>query len=152
MIFFVLRGVIVVLALWVLWRLYTALFPARRPQREGAEDEWAEVLEAIDELPETTSPHPRTEDRRQSLPNQPHHTDGAASKENLESVIIHEAENALSLMREGDESERLAAYYEITTYEKLCNIAECDISAETLEKIDDIHRQAWEIICPPERN
>ena len=92
MIFFVLRGVIVVLALWVLWRLYTALFPARRPQQEGAEDEWAEVLEAIDELPETTSPHPSTEDRRQSLPSQPHHTDDAASKENLESVIVHEAD------------------------------------------------------------
>ena len=59
--FFVLRCVIVALALWVLWRLCTALFHARRPPRlQRQQDEWAEVLEQIEALPETTDPHPRT--------------------------------------------------------------------------------------------
>ncbi|MGQ4810259.1 hypothetical protein NKDENANG_03712 [Candidatus Entotheonellaceae bacterium PAL068K] len=152
MISFVIRGVIVVLALWVLWRLYTALFPARRLPPAGPEDEWEEVLEAIDELPETTDSHPRAPGRRQPVENQPHQYDGAMSQASIESVIVHQAEIALSLMRQSDETERLAAYHEITTYDKLCNIAECAINERTRRKIDDIRRQAWKIICSSDNN
>ncbi len=152
MIFVVLRYVILALVLWLVWRLCAAMIAARRPPRARPQDEWGEVLEAIDELPVTTDPHPRIEDQRQSVQDQHHQYDGAGSQANIESVIVHEAEAALSLMRHGDETERLPAYHEITTYAKLCNSAECNISMETQRKIDDIRRQAWEIICPPERN
>lgn len=150
MIFVVLRVVIVMLALWVLWKLYTALFPARRPPRARAQDEWGEVLEAIDELPETTEPHRHAQDNGQPLQNQPHQSDDARSPASIESVIVQEAEVALSLIRQGDEHERLAAYHEITTYAKLCTMADCHISEATCRTIDAIRQQAWEIICPPE--
>ena len=142
MIFIIVRCVIVILALWVLWRLYITLFPARRQPR--AQDEWGEVLEAIEELPETTDPH--VQDRNQRPPND------ASSPTNIESVIIHEAETALSLIRNGDEAKRLAVYHEIITYEKLCQMADGDISEETRAKIDDIRRQAHAILYPPDRN
>jgi hypothetical protein len=141
-IFIIVRCVIVVLALWVLWRLYTILFPARRPLRE--QDEWGEVLEAIEELPETTEPYVQVRDQRQ-LNSTPSHT-------NIESVIVQEAETALSRIRSGDEAKRLAEYHEIITYKKLCQIADGDISEETRTKIDDIRRQAHAILYPPDRN
>jgi hypothetical protein len=60
--FFVLRWAIVVLTLWLLWRLLKALFPARRSPRIHRQDEWAKMLEEIEELPETTDPHPDADD------------------------------------------------------------------------------------------
>lgn len=142
MIFIIVRCVIVVLALWVLWRLYTILFPARRSLRER--DEWGEVLEAIEELPETTDPHVQVRDQCQ--------LNSASSHTNIESVIIQEAETALSRIRNGDEAKRLAGYHEIITYKKLCQMADGDISEETRTKIDDIRRQAHAILYPPDRN
>jgi hypothetical protein len=136
------RCVIVVLALWVLWRLYITLFPARRSPREG--DEWGEVLEAIEELPETTDPHVQVSDQCQ--------LNSAPSQTNIESVIIQEAETALALIRNGDEAKRLAGYHEIITYKKLCQIADGDISQETRTKINDIRRQAHAILYPPDGN
>ncbi len=62
--FFVLFGLIVVLALWVLWRLCASRFPARRPTRASPHDDWTEVLESIQALPETSDPPLRTDDRR----------------------------------------------------------------------------------------
>jgi hypothetical protein len=59
MIFFVLRCVLVVVALWVLWRLCTALFPARRSPHVQRQDAWADVLKEIEALPEKTDPRPR---------------------------------------------------------------------------------------------
>jgi len=141
-IFIIVRCIIVVLALWVLWRLYTILFPARRSPRE--QDEWGEVLEAIEELPETTDPYVQVRDQCQ-FNRSPSHT-------NIESVIIQEAETALSRIRNGDEAKRLAGYHEIITYKKLCQIADGDISEETRTKIDDIRRQAHAILYPPDRN
>ncbi len=64
MLFFVLRGLIVVLALWALWRLCASWFPARRPTRASPDDDWTEVLESIHELPETREPPRRADDRR----------------------------------------------------------------------------------------
>ena len=142
MIFIIVRCVIVVLALWVLWRLYITLFPARRSLRER--DEWGEVLEAIEELPETTDPHVQVRDQCQ--------LNSASSHTNIESVIIQEAETALSRIRNGDEAKRLAGYHEIITYKKLCQMADGDISEETRTKIDDIRRQAHAILYPPVRN
>ncbi len=146
-----LRIVMVALFVWVLWKVYTALYPARRPpQRTDAPDEWQDVLEAIDELPETAEPPLRAQNRVQSLPTQSPQPDGAASREMIESVIVREAEVALSLVREGDENERLAAYHEITIYEKLCSMTEGHISEATRRQIDDMHQQALEMICPPD--
>lgn len=142
MIFIIVRCVIVLLALWVLWRLYTILFLTRRPLCE--QDEWGEVLEAIEELPETTEPYVQVRDQG-PLNSTPSHT-------NIESVIIQEAETALSRIRSGDETKRLAEYHEIITYKKLCQIADGDISEETRTKIDDIRRQAHAILYPPDRN
>ena len=142
MIFIIVRIVIVVLALWILWRLYVTLFPARRSPR--SQDEWGEVLEAIEELPETTDPHIQVRDQQPSNDAQP--------QTNIESVIIQEAETALSLIRNGDEAKRLAVYHEIITYEKLCQLADEDISEETRTKIDNIRRQAHAILYPPDRN
>jgi len=141
-IFIIVRFVIVVLALWVLWRLYTTLFPARRSPH--AQDEWGEVLEAIEELPETTDPHVQVRDQRPS--------NGTPSPTNIESVIVHEAETALSLIRNGDEAKRLAVYHEIITYEKLCQMADREISEETRTRIDDIRRQAHAILYPSDCN
>ena len=62
--FFVLRGLFVALALWVLWRLYGSRFPSRPPRRAIPPDDWTEVLESIKELPETSDPPFRTDDRR----------------------------------------------------------------------------------------
>jgi hypothetical protein len=56
---FVLRCAVAVLACWVLWRGLLALFPARRSPHRHKQDEWAEVLEEIKELPETTDPPSR---------------------------------------------------------------------------------------------
>jgi hypothetical protein len=62
-VFFVLRCVIAVLAFWVLWKLCTALFSTRQSRGHRLEkprhDEWAEVLEQIANLLETTDPHSR---------------------------------------------------------------------------------------------
>lgn len=67
---FVLRCVIVVLALWVLWKLFTALFSARQSRGHRPEkprhDEWAEVLEQIENLPEAADPHSRADAWRRS--------------------------------------------------------------------------------------
>ena len=62
--FFVLRGLIVVLALWVFWRLYASRFRSRRPTRASPPDDWTEVLESIKKLPETSDPPLRADDRR----------------------------------------------------------------------------------------
>ena len=62
--FFVLFGLIVVLALWVLWRLCASRFPARGPTRASPHDDWTEVLESIQALPETRDPPLRADDRR----------------------------------------------------------------------------------------
>lgn len=68
MVFFVLRCVIVVLVLWVVWKLCTALFTARQSRGHKPEkprhDAWAEVLEQIENLPETTDPHSRADTER----------------------------------------------------------------------------------------
>jgi hypothetical protein len=141
-IFIIVRCVIVVLALWILWRLYLTLFPARQSPR--AQDEWGDVLEAIEELPETTDPHTEVRDQRPS--------NGAPSQAHIESVIIQEAETALSLIRNGDEAKRLAVYHEIITYEKLCQMADGGISEKTRTKIDDIRRQAHAILYPFDGN
>ena len=63
MVFFGLQCVIAILAFWVLWKLCTALFSAcqsrgHRPEKPR-HDEWAEVLEQIANLPETTAPYSR---------------------------------------------------------------------------------------------
>lgn len=142
MILIIVRCIIVVLALWVLWRLYTILFSARRSPRK--QDEWGEVLEAIEELPETTDPHVQVRDQSQ--------LNRASSHTNIESVIIQEAETALSRIRNGDKTKRLAEYHEIITYKKLCQIANEGISEETRTKIDAIRRQAHAILYPPDRN
>ena len=142
MISIIVRCIIVVLALWVLWRLYTILFPARRSPRK--QDEWGEVLEAIEELPETADPHVQVRDQSQ--------LNSASSPTTIESVIIQEAETALSRIRNGDEAKRLAGYHEIIIYKKLCQIADEDISEETRTKIDAIRRQAHAILYPPDRN
>lgn len=151
MIFVMLRMVIVALALWLLWRVCTVLFSARRsPSTRTQHDEWGEVLEAIDELPETTETQLRVQEPYQPL--QPQPCDNAASTTPIETVIVREAEAALSRIQEGDANERLAAYYEITTYAKLCSMTDCHISEATWKTINDMHRQAREIIGPPERN
>jgi hypothetical protein len=66
----VLRCVIVVLALWVLWKLFTTFFPVRQSREHKPEkprhDEWAEVLEQIENLPETADPHSRVDAWRRS--------------------------------------------------------------------------------------
>ncbi len=152
MIFVVLRVVIVAVALWILWRLCTALFSTRRAPstRTQKPDEWSEVLEAIDELPETTDPQLHTQKSRQPL--QPQPFDGTASHTSIEAVMTHEAETALSRIRERDENQRLAAYYELSTYHKLCCMENCHISEPTRRAIDAMYRQAREIICPPEKS
>jgi hypothetical protein len=58
----------------------------------------------------------------------------------------------LALVREGDKNERLAAYHEITIYEKLCSMANGHVSEATRRKIDDIHQKALEMICPPDED
>ncbi len=171
MISIVLRIVMVGVVVWALWKIYTALYPARRP-RTDASDDWQDVLEAIDELPEATEPQGQTQDHHplvpilrdppddsvpilrdppdDSVPILRDPPDDVESTDGIESVIIQEAEVALALVREGDEDERLAAYYEITTYEKLCSIAEPHISEATRKRIGDIYDQALELICPPD--
>lgn len=146
------RLVMMGLIVWGLWRIYTAVYspPPRRPARKAAQDEWQDILEAIDELPETAEPHRRAQDDDLVLSRQSYHLEDSVAKEGIESIIVHEAEVALSLVREGDENERLAAYHEITIYEKLCAIADGHISEATRRKIDDIHQRALEMICPPE--
>ena len=152
MIFVVLRIVIVAVALWILWRLCIALFSARRSSSTPTQqqDEWKEVLEAIDELPETTKPELRAQEPRQPLPPQP--LDGAASQTSIEAVMVREAETALSRVRAGDKNQRLAAYHELSTYKKLSSMEDCHISEATRRTIDDMHRQARDIISPPDRS
>jgi hypothetical protein len=148
-----LRFIMLALIVWGLWRIYTALYPPppRRPTRTDAPDEWQDVLEAIDELPETTTePYRRVQDRDQASLCRQHHPEEAVARDGIESIMLQEAEMALSLVREGDENERLAAYHEIAIYEKLCSIADGHISEATRQKIDDIHQRALEMICPPE--
>jgi hypothetical protein len=69
MLLFVVRGLILALSLWLLWRLCVALFPVRRPEPPPPPDDWAEVLESIQALPETGEPPHRADDqRRPQLP------------------------------------------------------------------------------------
>jgi hypothetical protein len=107
-------------------------------------------LEAIDELPETTEPYRRVQDREQLPLNRRYQSENTIARDGIEAIMLQEAETALSLIREGDENERLAAYHEIAIYEKLCSIADGHISEATRRKIDDIHQRALELICPPE--
>jgi hypothetical protein len=69
-VFFVFRCVIIVLALWILWKLLTTLFSASRTRVHRPEkprhDEWTEVLEQIENLPETADPHHRADTWRRS--------------------------------------------------------------------------------------
>jgi len=148
-----LRVIMVGLIVWGLWRVYTALYPPtprRRPLRPDAQDEWQDVLEAIDELPETTDPHRRAEEHHPPLLKESNQPEDSVASEAIESVILQEAEGALVLVREGDENERLAAYHEIAIYDKLCTIADRHISRATRQKIGDIHQRALEMICPPD--
>jgi len=147
-----LRLIMLALIVWGLWRIYTALYlpPPRRPVRKDTQDEWQDVLEAIDELPETTESYRRVRDRDQALSHRSYQPEGSVARDEIESIMVHEAEMALSLVREGDENERLAAYHEIAIYEKLCSIADGHISEATRQKIDDIHQRALEMICPPD--
>ncbi|ETX00321.1 MAG: hypothetical protein ETSY1_11650 [Candidatus Entotheonella factor] len=147
-----LRVVMLALIAWGLWRIYIALYPPapRRPKHIDTPDEWQDVLEAIDELPETAEPHRRARKHDARLPTVSEQPVGSGASEAIESVMVEEAETALSLVREGDENERLAAYHEIAVYEKLCAIADGHISKATRQRIDDIHQQALELICPPD--
>jgi hypothetical protein len=147
-----LRFIMLALIVWGLWRIYTALYPPspRRPTHTDAPDEWQDVLEAIDELPETTESYRRVQGRDQASLRRKHQPKEAVARDGIESIMLQEAEMALSLVREGDENERLAAYHEIAIYEKLCSIANGHISEATRQKIDDIHQRALEMICPPE--
>ena len=152
MLFVVVRVVIVLLALWALWKLYLALFPTRQSPYARPQDEWGEVLEAIDELPETTEAPASIQDHDRLLQDQQEPSDGAMPATPIESIMVHEAEIALSLLKAGDEDKRLAAYHEITTYAKLCTISEHHISEVTWKKINDIRRQAREILGSPDKN
>ncbi len=149
-----LRVVMVGLIIWGLWRIYTALYPPapRRPLRTDAKDDWQDVLDAIEELPETTTANRRTRERDQPTPKELAQPEETAANTAIESVMVHEAETALSLIREGDENERLAAYHEIAIYDKLCAMADGHISEATKQKIDDIHQRALEMICPPDED
>jgi len=148
----ILRVIMLGLLAWGIWRLYIALYPPRprRPARRQTRDEWQDVLEAIDELPEAAEPGHRARDDARAVPRPRYESEDAAAREGIESIIVQEAEMALSIVREGDEHERLAAYHEITVYEKLCAMADGHVSAATRQKIDDIHQRALEIICPPD--
>ena len=146
----ILRVVMLVLLAWGVWRLYLAFYPPRprRPARKQARDEWQDVLEAIDELPEANEPGSRAWRDETALSPQGDPSDDAAIREGIESIMVQEAEMALSVVREGDENERLAAYHEIAIYEKLCAMADGHVSAATRRKIDDIHQRALEMIGP----
>jgi hypothetical protein len=48
----------------------------------------------------------------------------------IEAAMVHEAEIALSLTKQGDEAGH-NVYREILTYEKRCTIADCGISEAT---------------------
>ena len=148
------RVIMVALIIWGLWRIYVAFYPPppRRSARVEAQDEWHDVLEAIDELPETTEPQRRAQDHDAALPHQSDPPQDAVAKDGIESVMVQEAEMALSLVREGDAQERLAAYHEIAIYDKLCSIADGHISEATRRTIDDIHQQALKMICPPDED
>jgi hypothetical protein len=149
-----LRLIMLALIIWGLWRIYTAMYtpPPRRPTRTDAPDAWQDVLEAIDELPEAAEPYRQDQDHHRALSPRSHRPEGSVAGEGIESIMLQEAEVALSLVREGDENERLAAYHEIAIYEKLCSIADGHISAATRQKIDDIHQRALEMICPPDED
>ncbi len=149
-----LRVVMVGLIVWALWRLYTALYPPspRRPLRTQEQDEWQDVLEAIEDLPETTGTQHRVRERDEPVPKVRYQPEGTVASEAIESVMIQEAETALSVVREGDENERHAAYHEIAIYDKLCAMADGHISEATKQKIDDIHQRALEMICPPDED
>jgi hypothetical protein len=64
MLFFILRVLILVLAFWVLWRLYVSWFGLRRPGGTRPSDDWTDVLESIKALPETHDPSSRAAGRR----------------------------------------------------------------------------------------
>ena len=147
MIVVLLRIALVVFVVWGLWKLYVAFFSSRRTLQGRAQDEWKDVLDAIDELPETSSRQQFDPDRSQSVKTSHPRSNNSGSQANIESVIIHEAQLALSLIKRGDERDRLAAYHEIRTYEKLCTISEIHISTATWKKVDAIRRQAWDLIC-----
>ena len=144
----ILRIVVLVLVAWFLWRLIGTLLASRRPSGPPQQDEWADVLEKINNLPETThtaipSPLPR-----QMRPGQDDPTDHARPKD-VERMMVQKAEAALALLKKAGKAERLVAYQEIMTYEKLCNTS--NISAETWKKIDGIRRQAAVLIDSAEQ-
>lgn len=145
-----LRLAIGALVLWLLWRFYTALTAASRASSEESEDEWTEVLEAIDDLPETSEIPEQKSPPKLLLPKRYPQDDEPTSTSNLETIIIREAEAALSRMREDDEMIQLAAYHEITVYEKLSQMPVCDMSQLTQEKITYLRHKAWQIMHPPE--
>lgn len=68
MLLFVVRSLILALSLWLLWRFCAALFPVRRPEPSPPPDDWAEVLESIQALPETSEPPHHTDDRHRPQP------------------------------------------------------------------------------------
>ena len=155
----ILRVVMFVLLAWGLWRLYLAFYPPgprpprprpRRSVRKQARDEWQDVLEAIDDLPEADEPGARARREEKALPPGRNPAEEAEVQDGIESIMLQEAEMALSMVREGDENERLAAFHEITIYEKLCAMADGHVSAATRQKIDDIHQRALELIEPLE--
>ena len=143
MVLVIVRFLLLGLVGWLLWRLAVAVFSGRPASRERAKDEWGEVLEAIDDLPETTEARHRGGDDDLAPESPDDLADDAAP---IESVMLHEAEAALSMIREGDEEDRLAAYHEIITYEKLCAISDSGISEATWRQIDAIRRQAWQML------
>ncbi len=151
----ILRVVLFMLLAWGLWRLYLAFYPPgprpprpRRSVRKQARDEWQDVLEAIDDLPEADEPGARAQRDEQALPPRRDPAEEAGVQDGIESIMLQEAEMALSVVREGDENERLAAFHEITIYEKLCAMADGHVSAATRQKIDDIHQRALEMLDP----
>lgn len=146
------RIAIGVLVLWLLWRLYTALTASGKTSAADTDDEWTEVLEAIDELPETTETRERETQPKLLLPKRQQEDNEPPSVDNLETVMVRESEAALSRIRESDEMEQLAAYHEITTYEKLSQISACEISELTRKKIAHLRQQAWEIMHPDEKD
>ena len=60
----ILRIVIIALGIWLVWRLFSALFPARRSVRAPEDDEWSEILDEIQDLPETPDPKSQGKNRR----------------------------------------------------------------------------------------
>jgi hypothetical protein len=80
-----------------------------------------------------------------TLQTAPHPYYGGMSMTTLEATMVSEAEAALDLIKHGDDEEGHHTYHEITTYAKLCMLADCGMSEATWRKIDEIHKQAVDI-------